>query len=173
MRYILLICLLLVSGAGMRAQIPELGVSKRMVDTCTINFDHPEAGDYIRLYARNFLDDSARGVVSPAFYDTLFMILEQLPDCTFEVASHTTSDGPAARNYKMSLRRSSFFVHYLVTYCGMKKERLQAVGYGENCPLIQCTDGETCTPEQKEKNQRLEIMILSTGNEEQKTAQPD
>ena len=43
MRSILLICLLLVSGAGMRAQIPELGVSKRMVDTCTINFDHPEA----------------------------------------------------------------------------------------------------------------------------------
>ena len=101
------------------------------------------------------------------------MILEQLPDCTFEVASHTTSDGPAARNYKMSLRRSSFFVHYLVTYCGMKKRNGCRQWATEKTARSSNVQTEKPAHRNKKKNQRLEIMILSTGNEEQKTAQPD
>lgn len=148
------------------AQIPSLGISKKMADTCTINFDNPEIGQYVRLYPRNFIADTSGGktMIADVFFDTLAIIIEKLPGCTFEIAAHTSSEGPSTRNYNFSQKRAASVVAYLVRYCQIPRGTLMNKGYGENQPIIVCGDQSPCTKEANERNQRLELVIIDIPN---------
>ncbi len=116
---------------SLHAQIPQLHISKRFVDTCTINFSKPDSGQFFRTYPRNFIIDTASGKIDEAYMDTLAFILDQLPNCVIEIGSHTDSKGPDKKNITLSQKRAASFATYFVRICGFNKNQIRAKGFGE------------------------------------------
>ena len=76
------------------------------------------------------------------------------PNTTVQVVGHTDSDGAAAYNQSLSLRRAQA-VSSLLQAEGVSSSRLQAIGRGEDQPVA-----SNLTPEGKQQNRRVEIVIL-------------
>ena len=76
------------------------------------------------------------------------------PNTTVQVVGHTDSDGAAAYNQSLSLRRAQA-VSSLLQAEGVSSSRLQAIGRGEDQPVA-----SNLTPEGKAQNRRVEIVIL-------------
>jgi len=70
-----------------------------------------------------------------------------------EVAAHADSDGSASKNLELTQARAEIVVDYLVD-AGVKRERLTAVGYGEENPIA-----ENDTEEGKRANRRIEFQV--------------
>jgi hypothetical protein len=159
--FLSLLCLLLSPAYKGFAQLPELGISKYMVDTSTIDMTDPKPGQYIRIYTHHFLEDpgTRKARLSEAFFDTLYQIIDALPQCTFEVGMHTSSEGADTRNFNLSQRRSASIAAYLILYCNVSRERLLTMGYGETQPLNECDNNTDCPPEKRALNQRMELLI--------------
>lgn len=143
-------------------QIPELGISKNFADTCTINFAKPDSGQFIRMYPLNFSDTAKNSniILRPEFYDTLTLIITSLPNCIFELSSHSDSKGPDAQNLATTKKRAQSMMLFLIQKCGLKKKNLIARGYGDKRLLNSCDDGVECTPEQHARNRRIELKIV-------------
>lgn len=71
-----------------------------------------------------------------------------------EIQGYTDSSGDSAKNHKISLERAKAVVDGLVAR-GASKDALVAKGYGEEKPI-----GDNKTDEGKEKNRRVEFLIL-------------
>ncbi len=115
--------------------------------------------------------------------DDLIKMLEDNPNVTIELASHTDRKGPEAYNQQLSQRRAQSVVDYLIAG-GIEKDRLTAVGYGKLKPktvnkkmhekytflpeeqILDETFIRTLTPEQQETadqiNRRTEFQVLRT-----------
>lgn len=65
----------------------------------------------------------------------LVKLLNDNPNITIELAAHTDSVGNNADNQLLSQRRAQSVVDYLIQH-GIEKERLTAVGYGEEQPVV-------------------------------------
>ncbi len=65
----------------------------------------------------------------------LAKLLTDNPNITIELAAHTDLVGNNADNQQLSLRRAQSVVDYLIKM-GIEKERLTAIGYGEEKPVI-------------------------------------
>ena len=70
---------------------------------------------------------------SAASLDELVKLLELNPNVTIELASHCDARGSDTYNQKLAQRRAESVVNYLIAQ-GIEKERLTAVGYGEEQP---------------------------------------
>lgn len=70
------------------------------------------------------------------------------------IEGHTDGDGSAKYNKKLSQKRADAVMKYL-TDKGIDAARLQSVGHGEDKPI-----GDNATDEGKEKNRRVEFLIL-------------
>lgn len=70
------------------------------------------------------------------------------------IEGHTDGDGSAKYNKKLSQKRADAVKKYFVEK-GVEEARLQSVGHGEDKPLA-----ENDTDEGKEKNRRVEFLIL-------------
>jgi outer membrane protein OmpA-like peptidoglycan-associated protein len=93
----------------------------------------------------------------PASYTELnkvvqFMLEEDIQ--LIEISGHTDSDGTDAYNQKLSEGRAAAVVNYLASQ-GIKKERMQAVGYGESRP-VDTNQTETG----RAQNRRVEFTLL-------------
>ncbi len=58
-------------------------------------------------------------------------------------------------NWELSSARALSVVHYFIDKCGVKPERLSAIGYGEYRPIT-----SNDTPEGRGKNRRVEIIVI-------------
>jgi len=87
----------------------------------------------------------------------LVQILERNPNMKIKIESHTDSKGSDAYNLKLSERRAISTLQYLKSQ-GINGDRLEAKGYGESQPKIDC--GDNCTPEEDATNRRSEFIIL-------------
>jgi len=67
--------------------------------------------------------------------DNLVETLNDNPNVTIELMSHTDSRGTPADNEELSQKRAQSVVDYLISK-GIAAERLQAKGYGESQPKI-------------------------------------
>lgn len=133
---------------------------QNIIDTSTINFNNPSAGQFFRTYPRLFLDSTNR-YIADNYYDSIYDILELLPDSTIiEIGAHTSSIGAMQRNFSVSQKRARLFANYLVTVCNFPMERLVPKGYGESQLLNDCTDDADCTDEEQKINVRLEFKLL-------------
>ena len=86
--------------------------------------------------------------------------LNKSPEIKVEISGHTDNKGSADYNQKLSERRAQSVVKYLIDH-GITKERLKAVGYGEESPIAdnQYSDGKD-NPEGRQQNRRTEFEIL-------------
>lgn len=133
--------------------------SQSIIDTSTIDFNNPEPGQFIRTYPRQFMDTDNR-FIADYFYDSIYAILLQLPDCTIEIGAHTDSRGTLQRNFTISQKRARLFANYLISICAFPADRLVPKGYGETALLNQCIDNIECTEAEYKINVRLEFKIL-------------
>jgi outer membrane protein OmpA-like peptidoglycan-associated protein len=76
-----------------------------------------------------------------------------------QINGHTDSSGDNETNKVLSLKRAQSVVDYLISN-GITKTRLQAVGYGEERPLVS-NDDEI---EGRELNRRTEIEVVEVTN---------
>ncbi|MCM1450588.1 MAG: OmpA family protein [Clostridiales bacterium] len=114
--------------------------------------------------------------------DEMVQIMNENPNITVEMASHTDRKGSDEYNIKLSQRRAQSVIDYLIGAC-VKSDRLQAHGYGESRPKTitkklareypQFAEGTVLTPEYIETlgeadqeiadqiNRRTEFQVLS------------
>jgi outer membrane protein OmpA-like peptidoglycan-associated protein len=90
--------------------------------------------------------------------DDVFQFLKENPYLKIEIASHTDSKGDAKINETLSQKRAEVVVKYLNDK-GIKKERLEAKGYGESQLMNECRDGVNCSEEKHKKNRRTEFTV--------------
>ena len=81
-------------------------------------------------------------------------LLNENPNLKIELSAHTDSKGSDQYNMKLSDRRANSVVDWL-TSNHISVDRLKAVGYGENHPLV-----PNDTEENRAINRRVEFMIL-------------
>ncbi len=104
-------------------------------------------------------DSSSLRPESLPVLDTLLVLVQENPSLNFEIGSHTDSRGTDEYNQKLSARRAKSVVRYMIRN-GIRKEQLNAVGYGESKLVNQCADGVECTEEQHQENRRTTFKIL-------------
>ncbi|PIP18961.1 MAG: hypothetical protein COX41_05460, partial [Candidatus Omnitrophica bacterium CG23_combo_of_CG06-09_8_20_14_all_41_10] len=82
-----------------------------------------------------------------------------VPDSQVAVEGHTDNDpikySGWKSNWELSSGRALAVLHYLVDECKVEPQRLSANGYGEYHPVA-----PNDTPQNKQKNRRVEIVIL-------------
>ncbi len=86
--------------------------------------------------------------------DEIIVALEQFPLVPIEIAGHADSQGDAAVNMELSIRRAQAVLTYLVDK-GMDPTRFEVVGYGETRPIA-----DNSTAEGRERNRRIEFKAL-------------
>jgi outer membrane protein OmpA-like peptidoglycan-associated protein len=99
-----------------------------------------------------------KAVIRPESFDLMneitAVVLDNPRIKKISIEGHTDSDGSAKYNKKLSQRRADSVMSYLVEH-GVDAERLVAVGFGKDKPIV-----ENDTPENKEKNRRVEFLIV-------------
>jgi outer membrane protein OmpA-like peptidoglycan-associated protein len=109
-----------------------------------INFEFDR--DDIRLEYIPILNEAAR-------------LFERHPGMRVEVRGHTDSKGEEAYNQALSERRSLRVKDFFVAK-GIAADRLRSIGYGKSQPIA-----DTTTEEGQARNRRVELFILSLGDE--------
>ncbi|MBU6343111.1 MAG: PD40 domain-containing protein [Bacteroidetes bacterium] len=89
----------------------------------------------------------------------LYAMLQENPEISIEIASHTDARGSDAYNLQLSQERAESVVSWL-SEKGIAKERLRAKGYGETQLVNHCGDDVNCTEAQHAMNRRTEFRIL-------------
>lgn len=93
--------------------------------------------------------------------DKLVNVLNDNPEISIELSSHTDSIGSDDYNIRLSQRRAQSAVDYIVN-TGIERNRLVAKGYGESRPIARNTNPDgTDNPEGRQKNRRTEFKIIS------------
>jgi OOP family OmpA-OmpF porin len=90
---------------------------------------------------------------SYGFLDRVSATVARCPDVSIEVGAHTDSDGSASGNRERTTARAEAIVDYLVD-AGIRRERLTAVGYGEDNPIA-----DNSTDAGKAANRRIEFSV--------------
>ncbi len=88
----------------------------------------------------------------------LLKVMQNYPDLTIELSSHTDSRSSAAYNQKLSQQRAESARNFLVER-GIEARRIEAVGYGETRLRNHCTDEMACPEEEHQFNRRTEFRI--------------
>ncbi|SEL55401.1 OmpA-OmpF porin, OOP family [Colwellia chukchiensis] len=120
-------------------------------DGCTI---FTEANDEMRLLV-NF--DNAKAIVKPEYLDNIKVaadFLKQYPHTDLTISGHTSSQGAAAYNKKLSQQRAEAIVDVLVQEFGIAPSRLTAEGKGEE-ELLNPANTATAHAE----NRRIEAKV--------------
>ena len=82
-------------------------------------------------------------------------ILQKNKSIIIHLKGHTDSDGDDETNFILSQKRAQSVANYLISK-GIKSERITYEGHGEARPLV-----KNDSPENKQINRRVELLILS------------
>ena len=91
--------------------------------------------------------------------DKLVATMLENPTLRIELSSHTDSRGSDSYNEKLSQRRASSAVEYIVSK-GVDRDRLVAKGYGESRLVNNCVNGVNCSDEEHQANRRTEVEVI-------------
>jgi peptidoglycan-associated lipoprotein len=103
---------------------------------------------------------------SEAGIKELAKLLTDNPNITMEIGAHTDMVGSVEANNELSKKRAQEIVNYLIRE-GIDAERLTAVGYGENAPVVVTKELANQYPFLKENDVLNEEYVLSKAPEEQ------
>lgn len=124
--------------------VSDNGVKMLKTDNIYFNFD----GYSIREDAKKELDK-------------LVQIWDKYPSMVIKIESHTDAIGPKAYNRLLSDKRAKATKKYLLSQ-GIDESRIySAVGYGEQYPINDCSDGVKCQRTKHQENRRSEFIIVS------------
>ena len=101
--------------------------------------------------------------------DELARVLNDNPNVTIEMASHTDRHGTDAYNIDLSSRRAKSVIDYLISV-GIKADRLQSQGYGESRPKTITKKLAREHPQFKEGDVLTEDYILTLNEDDQAVA---
>lgn len=91
--------------------------------------------------------------------DVVVRIMNKYPNMKIEVGTHTDNRGNDKYNLELSQKRANSVKEFLVAN-GISEERINAIGYGESKPIVQCKTENDCTEQDHEQNRRCEFTIL-------------
>lgn len=89
----------------------------------------------------------------------LLKIMQDNPEISIELSSHTDARGRSEYNQELSQLRAASVVNFLLK-AGISDKRVLAKGYGEDKLLNKCKDGVTCSEEEHAKNRRTEFKVI-------------
>ncbi|GMN07874.1 OmpA family protein [Croceitalea sp. MTPC5] len=93
--------------------------------------------------------------------DKLLEVWEKYPDMVIKIESHTDAIGPAAYNRYLSDKRAKATRDYLISKGIDASKIYSAIGYGEQYPINDCSDGVRCERSKHQENRRSEFIIMS------------
>ncbi len=135
-------------------------------DTCTnkqgvlLAVEACDFGDIIQLPGVDFSTGSAQLTSRAAgLLDRLVTVLEKNQSLRFEIAGHTDNVGTETNNRRLSKRRASAVMTYLVLK-GVASDRLMAQGYGESSPI-----SDNRSAEGRKQNRRVELRVVAVDPE--------
>ncbi|HWA34219.1 MAG TPA: OmpA family protein, partial [Cyclobacteriaceae bacterium] len=146
---------------------------KELINTVTLDtllvLDRLEKNKIFALKNIYFGFDSAAIRKEAALeLDKLAELLEDNPEISIEMGSHTDSVDDRAYNQRLSQRRAEATVNYLIKK-GIDPKRLVAKGYGEDKPIARNTNPDgTDNPAGRQRNRRTEFKILEIGVRQEK-----
>jgi outer membrane protein OmpA-like peptidoglycan-associated protein/tetratricopeptide (TPR) repeat protein len=141
----------------------------------SLNFDVPMFSDYKEIETAIFMQKAEVGskiVLRNIFFDmgksdlqnesvseleSILNLMERNPLIKLQINGHTDNTGDDATNKILSLKRAQAVADFLVKR-GINTNRLRAIGYGEERPIVS-NDDEAGG---KEVNRRTEIEVFET-----------
>jgi len=91
--------------------------------------------------------------------DVVIRVMNKYPNIKIEVGTHTDNRGNDKYNLELSQKRANSVKEFLVDH-GISEDRINAIGYGESKPIVQCKTENDCTEQDHEQNRRCEFTIL-------------
>lgn len=140
------------SKAGATATVSEDGLTSLadLQKETVVRFDQ-EIGIRIKFE----FDSSALSESEKPALDQMCRVMKKASDIQlFRIIGHTDSAGSAEYNKRLSELRAEEVGRHLVDNCGISRDRLEMIGYGEEFPK---NPGDTRGPE----NRRVEFQALS------------
>jgi OOP family OmpA-OmpF porin len=119
---------------------------------CTI---FTEENDELRLQV-NF--DNSQAVVKPEYFEDIKVaadFLNKYPHTSLAIKGHTSSQGPATFNKKLSQQRADAIVAVLTDEFGIDASRLSAQGFGEDALLNMANNAAAHA-----ENRRIEAKVI-------------
>jgi chemotaxis protein MotB len=116
--------------------------------------------------AEKLFFDSGKATLKKSGQDVLLKVADAIsgyPDKIIRVVGHTDSvalskNAAFATNWELSVARATNVVRFLQDKCHIAPERLIAAGRGPYQPVA-----DNSTPEGRQKNRRIEIMLIDKG----------
>lgn len=111
-----------------------------------------------------FFFEKGKFLVTPQIakeLDKVVYAVQRFPELQFHIESHTDSRGANSTNLKLSQDRSNAIKQYLTKNGVPVKNILNAVGYGEEKILNNCTNGVFCLDMLHQQNERSLIVVLN------------
>jgi len=118
------------------------------------------AGFLVHLYYD--FNQTAVSEASRSELQRLFRTLQDNPELSIEIASHTDARGASAYNLQLSQERADEGVNWLAQH-GIARERLTGRGYGETQPVNRCSNDVPCSEQEHQLNRRTEFRVLGQG----------
>lgn len=108
--------------------------------------------DYDKANIREDAKPSLNGVIE---------LLNQYPDMSIQINSHTDCRGSDSYNLNLSKARANSVMKYLQQR-GISNKRLKHKGFGETMPVEKCEPScDDCTEDQHQRNRRTEFQIIT------------
>ncbi|MBN2121382.1 MAG: OmpA family protein [Candidatus Omnitrophica bacterium] len=121
-----------------------------------------EKGLVVTFLAEVFFDSGKNDIKEeskPILGEVAQVLNKDVPSSLVNIEGHTDTDpikySGWQSNWELASGRALSVLHYFVDECGLKPERLSATSYGEFKPVA-----DNDTKESKQKNRRVEIIIL-------------
>lgn len=137
---------------------------KREIGDYKAKLEMTERGLVITFVSEVFFDSGKNKIKldgMPALQKVAEVLNRDVPNSSVAVEGHTDNEpikySGWKSNWELSSARALAVLHYLIDECQIKPQRLSANGYGEFRPVA-LND----TPQNKQKNRRVEIVILPT-----------
>ena len=119
-------------------------------------------------FVAEVLFDSGKAKIREEVYPVLdkvaSVLTKELKDRNIGIEGHTDNEpikySGWRSNWELSTGRATSVLHYLVDKKGVRPERISATGYGEYRPVA-----SNATPEGRQKNRRVEIVVIPEGIE--------